>query len=90
MTPAMRRYQHAALQERIARAQLLLQLAGADRGACLADVLTFAHQIGDETAADSVAAFRVAQLEQLQTAESELNRLAAPSIRDENTKGNLP
>lgn len=77
MTPAETRYRLADLRHRVARARLLLQLAADDRDppASLADLLTFAKQIGDESAADSVAAFRAAMTSELQTAEAELRRL---------------
>jgi hypothetical protein len=77
----MRRYERAGLHLRIARARLLLQLArgrGADR---LADLLTFARQIGDCTAADNLAAFSAAMAEELRTAQAELDRLDGRDAR---------
>ncbi|HEV8647785.1 MAG TPA: hypothetical protein VGR01_19700 [Burkholderiales bacterium] len=73
MTPA-ERYRLADLRLRVARAQLLLEVAAADRDPPLADLLTFAKQLGDgdEFAVDSVAAFRAAITSELQTAEAEL------------------
>ena len=80
MTPDETRYQLADLRHCVARAKLLLQLASADHDspACLADLLTFAKDIGDgdECAADSVTAFRAAQEEIVRTAQAELDRLA--------------
>jgi hypothetical protein len=75
MTPAMRRYRHADLRLRIARAQLLLGLAAGDRDSCLTDLLTFAGQIGDCTAADTLAAFRASLEDVLRAAQRELDRL---------------
>ena len=73
----MRRYKRTGVQLRIARARLLSQLAShswnADR---LADLQTFARQIGDFTNADTLPAFRVAQEDALRAAQAELSRLA--------------
>lgn len=69
----MRRYREATLRLRIARAQLLLQIARDENR--LPDLLVFAGQLGDRTAADSLAAFRAAQAEALETAQAELARL---------------
>ena len=78
MTPAMRRYHEAGLRLRIARAAMLADLAGKIDGDQLADLLTFARQIGDEIVADSVAAFRAAQEESLRAAQSELDTMHQP------------
>lgn len=75
MTPAMRRYELAGVRLRIARAQLLRQIARDDTP--LGDLLKFARAIGDETAADSLDAFRSAQVEGLQAAQAKLDRLKA-------------
>lgn len=78
MTPAERRYQRAGVQLRIARAQLLRQIARDDTK--LADLLTFAHAIGDgDAAADTLAAFRAQQDDALQAAQAELGRLNGPA-----------
>lgn len=58
---------------RIARARLLFQIARDD--AALGDLLQFARVVGDESAADSVAAFRAQQEDALQAAQAELDRL---------------
>lgn len=63
----------AELRERIARARLLHQIAR--DGVALADLLTFARVVGDETEADSVAAFRAAQTDLLQAAQAKLDLL---------------
>lgn len=76
MTPAMLRYKRAGAQLRIARAQLLRQIARDD--VALADLLQFAAQIGDRTAADSLGAFRSQQDDALQVAQTELRRLPGP------------
>jgi hypothetical protein len=75
LTPAERRYERASVQLRIARAQMLLGLAGKVDPAQLPGLLTFAGQIGDTAAADSLVAFRSAQSDQLQAAQAELDRL---------------
>lgn len=88
MTPAMQRYEQryerSGLELRIARARMLLDLAGKVDADRMADLLTFARDIGDESVADSMAAFRSAQTEQLQAAQAELDRLTGPldTIRD--------
>lgn len=70
MTPA-RRFALADLHLRLARARLLLQIArDPDR---LADLLTFAGEIGDCTAADSLAAFRAAQNDVVRVAQAALD-----------------
>lgn len=74
MTPAERNYQRTGLKLRIVRAQLLLQVSGPDRDVSLADLLQFARVVGDETEADSLAAFRAAQVEILRTARAELDQ----------------
>lgn len=79
MSTPGQRYRRCAVELRVARAQLLLQLAShswnADR---LADLLTFAAQIGDDaTACDTVAAFCAAQTELLRDAQAELELLDA-------------
>lgn len=75
MTSAMRRYERAGVQLRIARAELLLQLADGRGDDRLPDLLTFAAQLGDLTAADSLGAFRAQQAENLRDAQAELDRL---------------
>ncbi len=67
--------ERADLRLRIARAQLLLQIAR--DGVPLADLLTAAGQLGDDTAADTLAAFRAAQADVMQTCTAELERLSA-------------
>jgi hypothetical protein len=80
MSPAETRYRLAGLQLRVARAKLLLQLAAADHDppASLANLLTFAKQIGDQSVADSLSAFRASQLDQLCAAQAELATPYAP------------
>ena len=73
MTPAKIEYRRADLRHRVARAQLLHQIARPE--VKLSDLLTFAGQLGDDTAADTLAAFRAAQAEQMQAAQAELDRL---------------
>lgn len=73
MTPAERDYQCAGLRLRVARAQLLRQIAR--DGVALADLLQFARVVGDDTQADSVPAFRAAMAAKLQLAQVELDRL---------------
>ena len=65
------RYRLAAVRLRIARSQLLLQVADGydDR---LDDLLLFARQIGDDTAADNLVAFQAAQQACLDEAQREL------------------
>lgn len=76
MTPALRRYERAGVQLRIARARLLFQIARDD--AAIADLLAFARVVGDATEADTLAAFRAAQADLLQAAQAELDRLTGP------------
>ena len=76
MTPAMMRYRHSGLQLRIARARLLRQIARDD--VAVGDLIRFARVVGDETKADSLAAFRAAQEDALRAAEAELGRLPGP------------
>ena len=75
MIPDLHLYQRAALRERIARARFLLDVAGQVDDDAIADLLTFARVVGDETEADSVAAFRGAQTDLLQAAQADLDRL---------------
>lgn len=75
MTTAEHRYERAVLRERIARALLLRQVAR--DGVALADLLQFAAQLGDLTAADTLGAFRAQQDDALQAAQAELGRLPA-------------
>lgn len=63
----------ADLRHRIARAQFLLQIARDD--APLSDLLTAASQLGDDTAADTLAAFRAAHADAVQAAQTELEPL---------------
>lgn len=81
MTPAEQRYALAGVQVRIARAQLLRQIAR--DGVAVADLLRFARIVGDETEADTLAAFRAAQSDQLQAAQAELDRLSAHAFDPE-------
>ena len=76
MTPAETECRRAWLRLQIARAQLLLQVSGPDRDVSLADLMHFAAVVGDESVADTVAAFRAAQEEVMQAAQAELDRLA--------------
>jgi hypothetical protein len=78
MTPAETEYRRAYLTVLVARARLLLQVSGADRDCSLADLLTFARVVGDESVADTVAAFRAAMQIELDSAQAELNRLTQP------------
>ena len=75
MIPDPHLYQRAVLRERIARARLLLDVAVKVDDDAIADLLTFARVVGDETEADSVAAFRAAQTDLLQAAQADLDRL---------------
>jgi hypothetical protein len=75
LTPAEKYYKRTSAQLRIARAQFLFGLAVNADPAQLPDLLAFAGQIGDTAAADSLAAFRSAQIDQLQAAQAELDRL---------------
>lgn len=69
-------YRRADLRHRIARARLLRQIARDD--VALADLLTFARQLGDEAVADNLAAFRRAQDDALLAAQAELGLLIEP------------
>ena len=76
MTPAEINCRRAYLRLQIVTAQLLLQVSGPDRDVRLEDLLSFARVVGDESVADTVAAFREAQEEVMQAAQAELDRLA--------------
>ena len=76
MSAATRNYERAGLNLRIARARLLHQIARPD--VAVGDLLRFARIVGDETQADSLAAFRAAQQDALQAAEADLRRLTGP------------
>lgn len=74
MTTAQIRLERLGVELKIARAQLLRQIARDDTQ--LADLLQFAHAIGDATTADTVTAFRAAQEDALRAAQAELSRLS--------------
>jgi hypothetical protein len=76
MTAAEQQLQLCDQRVRIARALLLLQVSGPDRSVSLADLVTMAGVLHDETTADSVSALK------LQVAQAELERL-------ENGKGEV-
>jgi len=81
MTPAERNYERAGLQVRIARARLLLDLAGKVDDGAITFLLDFARDLGDECGVDCVSAFRSAQTEQLKAAQAELRRLLEREAR---------
>jgi hypothetical protein len=75
LTPAEKNYKRTGAQLRIARAQMLLDLAGKVDPARLPGLLAFAGQIGVFAATDSLVAFRSAQIDELRAAQAELDRM---------------